>query len=271
MTTRLRWLLSIAAAAALGLVTAQLALSAEDGRKPDRPKPPPKHEEAQPPERPRGEADRPREREGRPEAEGRRPQGPPRDREGRPGPEGRRPEGPPREPEGDRPHRHGPEMPIDADRPIRGKSFAGGVSPMGPGMHGPQGPQMHPPVGPMGRPMMPGMMPGQHADFEAMRHRDPEMFRLIQEDNELDRRTRELGMQFRQAPPEQRERIQKEVNELVNKQFEIRQQRRMMELKRLEEEIHRVREATERRAKAREQIIQRRVSELLGREDDLGF
>lgn len=115
------------------------------------------------------------------------------------------------------------------------------------------------------------MMPGPHAEQEAMRHRDPEMFKLLQEDNELDRRTRELGMQFRQAPPEQRERIERELHELVNKQFEVRQQRRMMELKRLEGELQRVREQTERRAKAREQIIQRRVSELLGREDDVGF
>jgi len=118
---------------------------------------------------------------------------------------------------------------------------------------------------------MPGIMPGQKPDFDMMRHRDPEMFKLLQEDNELDRRTAELGMQFRQAPPEQRERIEKEVRELVNKQFEIRQQRRKIELKRLEAEIQRLREATERRAQARDQIIQRRVSELLGLEDDLGF
>jgi hypothetical protein len=107
--------------------------------------------------------------------------------------------------------------------------------------------------------------------MEAMRHRDPEMFRLVQDDNELERRTRELGMQFRQAPPEQRERIQQEVHQMVAKQFELRQQRRTLELKRIEEELKRLREAIERRVKAREQLIQRRVSELLGREDDLGF
>jgi hypothetical protein len=104
-----------------------------------------------------------------------------------------------------------------------------------------------------------------------MRRNDPEMFKLLQEDTELDRRTRELGMQFRQAPPEQRERIKQEVRQLVNKQFEIRQQRRSLELKRLEGELQRLRETTERRAKAREQLIERRVSELLGREDELGF
>ena len=134
-------------------------------------------------------------------------------------------------------------------------------------------------MGPMG-PMMPGQMTGQmpgqpggprQPDLEAMRRNDPEMFKLLQEDNELDRHTRELGMQFRQAPPEQRERMQKELHELVNKQFEVRQQRRTLELKRIEGELQRLREAIERRAKNREQLIERRVSELIGREDDLGF
>jgi uncharacterized protein YdcH (DUF465 family) len=119
-------------------------------------------------------------------------------------------------------------------------------------------------------------MPGQpgmprQPDLEAMRHNDPEMFRLLQEDNELDRNTRELGMQFRQAPPEQRERMKQEIHKLVSKQFEIRQQRRTLELKRIEGVLQRLREAIERRAKNREQLVERRVSELTGREDELGF
>lgn len=255
--TRLRWLCCAAVVTIVGLAALPVALAGEEERNPDRPKPP-RHEEAKPPAPPLHEADRPapREREGRPAAEGRRPEGPPRDREGRPRGEGRRPVEPPREGDDRRPE-HKPDMLGDPDRP------------------GPHGPPMHPPHGPMGRPMMPGRMPGAmpgpEPDFEAMRNRDPEMFKLLQKDNELDRLTRELGMQFRQAPPEERERIEREIRELVTKQFEIRQERRMIELKRLEAEIQRLREATERRAKAREQIIQRRISELLGREDDLGF
>jgi septal ring factor EnvC (AmiA/AmiB activator) len=118
---------------------------------------------------------------------------------------------------------------------------------------------------------MPGQPGPRQPDFEAMRHNDPEMFKLVQEDNELDRRTREMGVQFRQAPPEQRERMKQEIHQLVNKQFEVRQQRRTLELKRIEGELQRLREAIERRAKNREQLIERRVSELTGREDDLGF
>ncbi len=235
MMTRLKWFLGIVAVAAVGLVAARTAWSAEEGPRPDGPTPP-HREQAQPPERPRGDVDRPpvREREGRPAAEGRRPQGPPREREGRPGMEGRRPEG-----------------------PAGGRDFVP-----------PEGYPFRPPMGPIA-PGLADRPPGP--DLEAMRQNDPEMFRLVQEDNELDRRTHELGMQCRQAPPEQRERMQRELREVVNKQFEIRQQRRTLELKRIEGELQRLRETIERRAKNREQIIERRVGELTGREDDLGF
>ncbi len=242
---RLKWVLSMTAMAALAMVAARLAWSGEDGRRPDGPNPPPHDEKAQPPRPPRdGDRDRPpREREGRPQPERRQP-GPPRD------------DGPEPRAEGDGPQ--GPRMP----------PREGGMMPGMPGMAGMPG---MPGMPGMRGPGMPGGMPGRQHDADAMRRNDPEMFRFVQEDNELDRRTHELGMQFRQAPSEQRERIQQEVRELVTKQFEVRQQRRTLELKRLEGELKRLHEAIERRAKAREQLIERRVLELLGREDELGF
>lgn len=240
MMTQRKWngLLAIVAVAAVGLVAARWSWSAEEAPPRDAPPRPPARDEAQPPERPRGEADRPpaREREGRPAAEGRRPQGPPREREARPEKDARRPE---------------------RERPARERE-------LGPSEGLPFGRQMDPNLpGQRGEPRPP--------NFEPMRQNDPEMFRLVQEDDELDRRTHELGTQFRQAPPEQRERMQRELREMVNKQFEVRQQRRTLELKRIENELQRLREAIERRAKNREQLIERRVAELTGREDDLGF
>jgi hypothetical protein len=44
-----------------------------------------------------------------------------------------------------------------------------------------------------------------------------------------------------------------------------------LELKRLEEEMKHMREIIERRDKARDRIINRHVSELLGEEDELRF
>jgi hypothetical protein len=87
----------------------------------------------------------------------------------------------------------------------------------------------------------------------------------------LERQTRELGMQYRGAPEPRREEIKKELTKLVNHHFEVRQQRRELELKRLDKEIQRLREAIERRMKAREELVGKRVKELLGDREDTGF
>ena len=57
----------------------------------------------------------------------------------------------------------------------------------------------------------------------------------------------------------------------MTEQFAIRQGRRRLELKRFDEELKRLREAFERRGKSQQQIIDKRVSELLGEENEAGF
>jgi hypothetical protein len=77
-------------------------------------------------------------------------------------------------------------------------------------------------------------------------------------------------MQYRNATQTERGKIKSQVNELVNKQFDVRQQRRTLELKRLDEELKRLRELADRREKARKELIEKRVTELLG-DDNPGF
>ena len=66
-------------------------------------------------------------------------------------------------------------------------------------------------------------------------------------------------------------RSEKEIEETVTKQFEVRQQRRNLELKHLEEQLKDLREAVDKREKARKELIEKRVSRLLGTEKDLDF
>jgi hypothetical protein len=94
---------------------------------------------------------------------------------------------------------------------------------------------------------------------------------LLKEDMELDRQTHELAMRCRQAPKEQLADMKKPLQELVNRQFEVRQERRNLELKRLDTEIQRLREAIDRRSKARDKIVEQRMSDLLGIEGELSF
>ena len=101
--------------------------------------------------------------------------------------------------------------------------------------------------------------------------RDPEMFKLMKADMDLERESRELSRAYQQAPSEKRDEIKEQIQKLVAQHFEVRQERHNLELKRLDAQLKRLRELVERRTKSREQILQRRVSELLGKEDELGF
>lgn len=66
-------------------------------------------------------------------------------------------------------------------------------------------------------------------------------------------------------------RCKKQLEEAVGKHFEVRQARRELHLKRLAEELEKLRESIERRNEVREQIIGQRVAELMGKENDLAF
>jgi hypothetical protein len=100
-----------------------------------------------------------------------------------------------------------------------------------------------------------------------MRIRDPEMYKLTKADEELDRQSRDLAVQYRQAPPEKREQIRRQVEQVVNRHFEVRQERRLLELKRLKAELQNLQEAIDRRTKARKELVEKRMSDLLGSEE----
>jgi len=119
--------------------------------------------------------------------------------------------------------------------------------------------------------MPPGPFPPPHPDWGPLEKQDPEMYKLIKLDDDLDRQTRDLAMSYRRAPEAERAKIKAKISELVAKQFEVRQERRLLEVKRLEEEIKRLRETIERRKDAREGLVKKRVGQLIGDDDDLNF
>jgi hypothetical protein len=110
-----------------------------------------------------------------------------------------------------------------------------------------------------------------HGDWPSLEQNDPEMYKLLQADSNLDRQSQELAIQYRQAPKDQREAIKQKLETSVTEHFEARQQRRLLELKRLEEELKRLRDSIDKRKESQQQIIDRRVSELLGLQDEPQF
>jgi ABC-type phosphate transport system auxiliary subunit len=107
--------------------------------------------------------------------------------------------------------------------------------------------------------------------MEELKELDPEMYELEKADRELDRQTLDLSEQYRRAPKDKREALQKQLAEAVSKHFDIRQSRRELHLKRLADELDKLRESITRRSDVRDQIIGKRVAELIGEKDDLAF
>jgi hypothetical protein len=157
----------------------------------------------------------------------------------------------------------GPAVPADPSvRPPAGNNpFEQGRGPNPPMYYGPSGQPNWPQGG------MPGMG-GVRGGRGPMGPSDPEMEKLMQTDFNLDRQSHELAEQYNQASKDKRDEIKKQLAELVTKQFEARQERRTLELKRLEDEINRIRESIDKRNKGKQLIVDRRVSELLGQDDN---
>jgi hypothetical protein len=97
------------------------------------------------------------------------------------------------------------------------------------------------------------------------------MYALLRRDYEMERRTRELAIQYRRASRVRRAAIRDQLEKAVDEHFQVRQERRALELKRLEEELQRLRDAIKQRDEARETLVDDRVADLLGEDDALDF
>jgi hypothetical protein len=97
------------------------------------------------------------------------------------------------------------------------------------------------------------------------------MHKLLKADHELERECHELALQYRRAPKAQQDALKKKLEESVNKHFEARQERRLLEVKRLEEEVQRLRESIAKRNEGKPQAVSRRIAELLGQAEEPPF
>ena len=127
------------------------------------------------------------------------------------------------------------------------------------------------PEGPNPGVMLPPPPPtGPFQNWDQMEKSDPELFKLLKQDAELDRTTRQLTMQYRQTvDADSKAEIGAQLAEIVAKHFDVRQKRRALELERLEKELNRMKELFEKRNDSRDKIIEQRLKELKGEEESL--
>ena len=105
-------------------------------------------------------------------------------------------------------------------------------------------------------------------DFESLKTRDPELYEAMQDDRDLERQTRDLAAQFSHSGEVK---IKEKLAEIVDKHFAVRQQLRMLEVKRLEQQVKQLRDKIEQREKDRKVIVAKRISELVGPSEDEHF
>ncbi len=105
-------------------------------------------------------------------------------------------------------------------------------------------------------------------DSDQVKSDDPEVRKLVEADTALEQKTRDLGREYRLAPLDQRDAIKSQLQGLVLEQFETRQQRRGLELKRVEDELKRIRDSIEKRNESKQAIVDRRLAELMGEEPE---
>jgi hypothetical protein len=115
------------------------------------------------------------------------------------------------------------------------------------------------------------MMPGGPLDVRRMQQDDPEMYKLLMSDDELDGQALQISEQLRRAPSDEREKLRAALKDVVIKHFEVRQKRRELALQRMEDEIKRLRDAIQARNEAREDIVNKRITELTGVANPLDF
>ena len=88
-------------------------------------------------------------------------------------------------------------------------------------------------------------------------------------DVELDRQAKQLALQIRTARPNEKGKLKNELEAVTRKQFEHRQNRRREEFDSLGQRVERLKAGYQRRQTHRDEVIQRRINDLLDPNTDL--
>lgn len=117
--------------------------------------------------------------------------------------------------------------------------------------------------------MGPGMGPPH--DWQRLEQDDPEMYALLKSDFEMERKSLEISNQLRQLPRDQRVKLKEELTKLLDEHFDVRQKRRELQIKRMEEDLQKLRANVAKRNESRREIVGKRLNELTGDTNDQDF
>lgn len=106
--------------------------------------------------------------------------------------------------------------------------------------------------------------------LDELKERDPERYEQKVKQNSLERRGRQLAEKYRDSTDEKiKANIKKELSSVLNQLFDLREKDREMEIKHLTEKLNQLKSVLAERKKKKQEIVERRLQEMLGEIDVL--
>lgn len=104
-----------------------------------------------------------------------------------------------------------------------------------------------------------------------IKERDPRGFERTREMRRLEGESLALGERARQAPPDERERIVKELGQVLQKLFDVREENRAREVSELKRRVEALEKELSNRKANKDRIVEQRRRELLGEKGELDW
>lgn len=112
---------------------------------------------------------------------------------------------------------------------------------------------------------------GESVKLMDVKDRDPALYQRMREQRRLDRRVDSLARVIWKSTGEKQKKSRTEMRETLEESFEIKQNLMREEVRQIENDLDELRDLINRREAKRDEIVKRRMSEVLEKSDDLGW
>ena len=112
----------------------------------------------------------------------------------------------------------------------------------------------------------------EHRALRRIKERDPERYKRLLREKELEIKSHKLVEEYNTTGSDsERQKLRKDLVELLNKLFDLRQVNREGEIKQLEKKLEELKEFSKTRIEKKDEIVQRRLAELLREDRELDW
>jgi hypothetical protein len=112
----------------------------------------------------------------------------------------------------------------------------------------------------------------QHSPYSGLAAPDPELTNVLDDEGRVEQEAAALTQEYSRTEDEgQRAKIKAKLSSALEKQFDLQQKRRELEVARVETQLKKLRELMRKRSEARKTIVEKRLDQLLQEADGLGW